>query len=168
MKFLVNGELNNNRLLQVILIFTLFYVLLLWVTNILIYAQKIGMDYTSVVQYYLGSEEDFRNPVSYLGLLEITHIHLFLFAMALLLVNHLTAFLPLPQVAKLSMILISFTSGLLDIGSGWLIRFVSPAFAYLKIASFITFQISLLLLIMASFLALSIYKKSEERNGHMQ
>jgi len=168
MKFLVNGELNNNRLLQVILIFTLFYVLLLWVTNILIYAQKIGMDYTSVVQYYLGSEEDFRNPVSYLGLLEITHIHLFLFAMALLLVNHLTAFLPLPQVAKLSMILISFTSGLLDIGSGWLIRFVSPAFAYLKIASFIIFQISLLLLIMASFFALSIYNKHQERNGHMQ
>ena len=168
MKFLVNGEVNNNRLLQVILIVTLFYVLLLWATNILIYTQKIGMDYTSVVQYYLGSEEDFRNPVSYLGLLETTHIHLFLFAMALLLVNHLTAFLPLPQVAKLSMILISFTSGLLDIGSGWLIRFVSPAFAYLKIASFITFQISLLLLIMASFFALSIYNKHQERNGHMQ
>jgi hypothetical protein len=168
MKFLVNGEFNNNRLLRVILIFTLFYVLLLWVTNILIYTQKIGMDYTSVVQYYLGSEEDFRNPVSYLGLLETTHIHLFLFAMALLLVNHLTVFLPLPQFAKLLMILISFTSGLLDIGSGWLIRFVSPAFAWLKIASFITFQISLLLLIMASFFALSIYKKYQERNGHMQ
>src|SRR4030065_255322 len=101
MKFLVNGEFNNNRLLRVILIFTLFYVLLLWVTNILMYTQKIGVDYTSVVQYYLGSEEDFRNPVSYLGLLETTHIHLFLF-------------------------------------------------------------------IMASFFALSIYKKSEERNGHMQ
>lgn len=168
MKFLVDGEFNNNRLLRVILIFTLFYVLLLWVTNILIYTQKIGMDYTSVVQYYLGSEEDFRNPVSYSGLLEMTHIHLFLFAMALLLVNHLTAFLRLPQLAKLLMILISFTSGLLDIGSGWLIRFVSPAFAWLKIASFITFQISLLLLIIASFFALSIYKKYPERNGHMQ
>ena len=168
MKFLVNGEFNNNRLLRVILIFTLFYVLLLWVTNILMYTQKIGVDYTSVVQYYLGSEEDFRNPVSYLGLLEITHIHLFLFAMALLLVNHLTAFLRLPQLVKLLMILISFTSGLLDIGSGWLIRFVSPSFAWLKIASFIIFQLSLLLLIMASFFALSIYKKSGERNGHMQ
>ncbi len=162
MKFLVNGEFNNSRLLQIILLFTLLYVLLLWITNILIYAEKMGLDYASVSKYYLGSEEDFRNPVSYLGLLEITHIHLFLFAMALLLVNHLTVFLRLPQFAKLLLIWISFTSGLSDIGSGWLIRYVSPSFAYLKITSFVIFQISLLFLTLSSFFALSIYKGSTE------
>jgi len=157
-KFLVNGEVNNSRLLQIILLFALLYVLLLWITNILIYVEKMGLDYASVSEYYLGSEEDFRNPVSYLGLLEITHIHLFLFAMALLLVNHLTVFSRLPQFAKFFLIWISFTSGLSDISSGWLIRFVSPSFAYLKIASFIIFQISLLILILLSFFALSIYQ----------
>lgn len=161
MKFLANGEFNNSRLLQIILLFTLLYVLLLWITNILIYTEKMGLDYGSVSEYYLGSEEDFRNPVSYLGLLEITHIHLFLFAMALLLVNHLTVFLRLPQFAKLLLILISFTSGLSDIGSGWLIRYVTPSFAYLKIASFIVFQISLLFLILSSFFALSIYQNQK-------
>lgn len=161
MKFLVNGEVNNSRLLQIILLFTLLYVLLLWITNILIYIEKMGLDYASISEYYLGSEEDFRNPVSYLGLLEISHIHLFLFAMALLLVNHLTVFSRLPQFIKLLLILISFTSGLLDMGSGWLIRYVSPSFAYLKIASFVIFQISLLFLILSSFFALSIYQNQK-------
>lgn len=168
MKFLVNRKLNDSRLLQMILIFTLLFVLLLWVTNILLYMERIGIDYTSIVKYYLGSEEDFRNPISYLGLLEITHIHIFLFAMALLLVNHLTVFLNLPQSLKLLLIFVSFISGFLDVGSGWLIRFVSPLFAYLKMVSFFVFQISFLLLIVSSFFALGIYQnqKGEKVNKH--
>ena len=158
MKFLANGEVNNSRLLQIILLFTLFYVLLLWITNILIYIERIGFDYISVVEYYLGSEGSFRNPISYLGLLEITHIHLFLFSMALLLVNHLTAFLRLHWLLKLLLILVSFISGLLDIGSGWLIRYASPTFAYLKISSFILFQASFFILVVLSFFSLDIYQ----------
>src|SRR3989304_7205839 len=158
MKFLVNGGGNNGRLLQIILLFTLFYFLLLWVTNILIYIERIGFDYISVVEYYLGSEGSFRNPISYLGLLEITHIHLFLFSMALLLVNHLTAFLRLHWFLKLLLILVSFISGLLDIGSGWLIRYASPTFAYLKISSFILFQASFFILAVLSFFSLDIYQ----------
>jgi len=157
-KFLANGEVNNSRLLQIILLFTLFYVLLLWITNVLIYIERIGFDYISVVEYYRGSEESFRNPISYLGLLEMTHIHLFLFAMALLLVNHLTAFLRLHWFLKLLLILVSFISGLLDIGSGWLIRYASPSFAYLKMASFILFQVSFFILAVLSFFSLNIYQ----------
>jgi len=157
-KFLANGGGNNSRLLQIILLFTLFYVLLLWITNVLIYIERIGFDYISVVEYYRGSEESFRNPISYLGLLEMTHIHLFLFAMALLLVNHLTAFLRLHWFLKLLLILVSFISGLLDIGSGWLIRYASPSFAYLKISSFILFQASFFILVVLSFFSLDIYQ----------
>mgnify|MGYP001588507276 CR=1 FL=1 len=159
MKFLVNGDFNNNRLLQIILLFVLIYTGFLWFTNILLYVEKIGFTYTSVVDFYLGSDEEFRNPISYRGLLEGTHFHLFDFAIVLLLVNHLTVFSGLNQRLKLLLIAVSFMSGFLDIASGWLIRFVSPEFAYLKVLGFITFQVSFAILLVSSFFALMIYNK---------
>lgn len=167
MKFLVNGGFNNNRLLQIILVFTLIYITILWVTNMLLYVEKIGFTYASVVKYYLGAEEEFKNPVSFRGLLEVTHFHLFAFAMALLLMNHLTVFTGLSQSMKLFLIILSFLSGLGDIGAGWLIRYVSPSFAYIKIGSFIVFQVTFLLLVFFSFFALKIYNKGRE-NGRSE
>ena len=162
MKFLTKGDFNNSRLLQIILVFTLVYVLLLWVTNLLLYSERIGFTYDVIVNYYLGSEEEFKNPVSYIGLLEATHWHLFVFAMSLLLVNHLTVFSNLNQFLKLFLIIVSFLSGLGDMSAGWLIRFMSPSFAYLKLWSFIAFQISFLILLVFSFTVLKIYS-SEKR-----
>lgn len=161
MKFFVNGDFSNSRLLQIILFFTLLYIAILWITNILLYVEKAGFTYISVVNYYRGSEEEFKNPVSYLGLLEVTHFHLLVFAIALLLVNHLAAFINVPQSLKLSLILLSFLSGMGNIGAGWLVRFVSPIFAYLKIGSFIVFQISFLILLVFSFIALGVYQKGK-------
>ncbi len=163
MKFLTKGDFNNSRLLQIILVFTLVYVLFLWVTNLLLYSERIGFTYDVIVNYYLGSEEEFKNPVSYIGLLEATHWHLFVFAMALLLVNHLTVFSNLNQFLKLFLIIVSFLSGLGDMSAGWLIRFVSPSFVYLKLWSFIVFQISFLILLVFSFTVLQIYNSSEKR-----
>ena len=163
MKFLTKGDFNNSRLLQIILVFTLVYVLLLWVTNLLLYSERIGFTYDVIVNYYLGSEEEFKNPVSYIGLLEATHWHLFVFAMALLLVNHLTVFSNLNQFLKLFLIIVSFLSGLGDMSAGWLIRFVSPSFAYLKLWSFIAFQISFLILLVFSFTVMRIYNGPEKR-----
>ena len=165
MKFLKDGDLNSSRLLQIILAFTLMYMTVLWFTNILLYVEKIGFTYSSVVDYYLGSEDEFKNPVSYRGLLEATHFHLFVLAMALLLVNHLTAFTNIQQTLKLTLILLSFISGLVDMGGGWLIRFVSPGFAYLKIGSFILFQTSFLFLLAFSFSALKVYQKDHGKGG---
>ena len=159
MKFLTNADLSNSRLLMTILFLTLVYFLLFSITNILLYVENIGFSYSSVVDYYLGSEETFKNPASYRGLLEASHFHLFAVAIALLLVNHLAAFTGLNQVLKFFLVLVSFSSALLDISSGWLIRFYSPHFAYLKIASFSVFQISFLFLLAVSFFSLNIYNR---------
>lgn len=159
MKFLTNGPITNGRLLMLILSLTLCYFAFLSVTGTLLYAESIGFSYASVADYYLGSEETFRNPVSYRGLLEASHFHLFAVAMGLLLVNHLAAFTGLPQRLKLFLILVSFLSGLLDMASGWLIRFCSPQFAYMKIASFAAFQTSFLVLLAVSFFSLRVYAK---------
>ena len=163
MKFFVNGGFSNTRLLQIILVFTLTYIAILWVTNLLLYVEKIGFTYNSVVSYYLGSEEEFKNPVSYMGLLEVSHFHLFTFAFVLLLLTHLMTFLNISGYLKAFLIFLSFIAGIGNICAGWLIRYVSPGFAYLKIGSFLVFQISFLFLLVFSFFAVRIYQKDREK-----
>ena len=83
MRFVVSGEMNRNRLLQLIVILFLVYVALLWVTNAVLFFQKMSLNPQSVVEYYLGSEERFLQPRSFQGMVEVSHFHLF--AMGLLL-----------------------------------------------------------------------------------
>ncbi len=147
MRFIITGEMNRNRLLQAIVVAYSLYVGLLWVTNALLYFSKMGLTYGSVVTYYLGSEQDFTQPRSYLGMLEVSHFHLFAMGMLLLVLTHLVLFVPLSNRAKIWLIIAPFASALLDEGSGWLVRFVSPLFALAKIAGFLALQTSLALLV---------------------
>jgi hypothetical protein len=146
-RFVITGEMNRNRLLQAIVVAYSVYVALLWVTNALLYFSKMGLTYGSVVTYYLGSEQQFTEPRSYLGMLEISHFHLFAMGMLLLVLTHLVLFVPISNRAKIWLIVAPFASALLDEGSGWLVRFVSPAFALAKIAGFLALQTSLALLV---------------------
>ena len=153
MRFIVSGDMGRNRLLQVIILIYALYVSGLWLTNTLLYFHKMSLSYGSVVAYYLGSEESFLSPRSYQGLLEVSHFHLFAMGMLLLVLTHLMLFVPLKNGTKAWLIALPFLTGFLDEGSGWLVRFVHPGFAYLKIASFLLLQGSLAALIIASLWA---------------
>ncbi len=145
MRFFISSDIKKNTLLKLIVAFTVLFFLFLWITNLLLYLQ-IGFSYESVVQYYLGSEEDFRPARSYLGMLEEAHFHFFAMAIILVTLNHLILFTKISNFWKLVLILLSYLSALGDIAGGWLIRYVSPEFAYLKIASLIGLQVSLAIL----------------------
>ena len=62
MRFVITGEWAKNRLLQLIIVLFVVYVAILWLTNALLYFQKMGLNYTSVTEYYLGSEEKYLPP----------------------------------------------------------------------------------------------------------
>ncbi len=79
-------------------------------------------------------------------MLEEAHFHFFAMAIILVTLNHLLLFTGIGNRWKLVLIVASFLSALGDISSGWLIRYVSPAFAYLKIASFIVLLTTLAVL----------------------
>jgi hypothetical protein len=145
LRFFISPDIRKNSLLRLIIVFTVLFFVLLWVTNLLLYLQ-IGFSYDSVIEYYRGSEADFRPPKSYLGMLEEAHFHFFSMAILLVTLNHLILFTALGNIWKLLLILSSFLSALGDIAGGWLIRYVSPDFAYLKIASVVVLQVSLALL----------------------
>jgi hypothetical protein len=147
LRFVITGEWNRNRLLQTIIACYALYVAALWLTNALLYFDKMSLTPDSVVSYYLGSEQEFRPPRSYQGMLEIAHFHLFAMGMLLLVLTHLVLFVPVSVRTKVAMIAFPFLSAALDEGGGWLVRFVGPAFAWVKIAGFLALQTSLAALI---------------------
>lgn len=147
MRFVVTGEWNRNRLLQVIVLLYALYVAALWLTNALLYFEKMGLSPSSVVEYYRGDEERFLQPRTYQGMLEVSHFHLFAMGMLLLVLTHLMLFVPLADRAKAWLIAVPFLAAGLDEGAGWLVRFGHPAFAALKVAGFLLLQGSLALLV---------------------
>ena len=154
MRFVVTGEWTKNRLLTVIVWLFLLYTFLFWITAGAMYFNQMGLSYHSVVVQYLGDEATFKGPHTYEGMLEQAHFHLFAMGMLLMTLTHLLLFVPLPQGFKAALITAAFSGGLLNEGSGWLVRFVSPRFAYLKIGGFLLLQTSLLVLMIAAAWAL--------------
>lgn len=163
LRFFISPDIRKNSLLRLIIVFTVLFFVLLWLTNLLLYLQ-IGFSYDSVVEYYRGSEANFRPPKSYMGMLEEAHFHFFSMAVILVTLNHLILFTALGNIWKLLLIVSSFLSALGDIAGGWLIRYVSPYFAYLKITSVIVLQVSLaLLMIITVWFLYSSGKRSDQR-----
>ncbi|MBW2313484.1 MAG: hypothetical protein JRH10_04760 [Deltaproteobacteria bacterium] len=147
MRFIVTGEWDRNRLLQLIVVLYAIYVIGLWFTNGMLYFHKMSLDPASVVAYYLGDEASFRQPRSYQGMVEIAHFHLFAMGMLLLVLTHLILFVPVRNGLKAFLIVVPFAAALVDEGGGWLVRFVSPGFAIVKVAGFVLLQTSLAALI---------------------
>ena len=153
MRFFISSELRKNDFLKIIILFTTLFFIFLWVTNILLYMQ-IGFNYEGIVGYYLGNEETFRPPKSYIGLLEEAHFHFFSMAILLVTLTHLILFTSISNGWKLTLILGSFSSSFLEIISSWLVRYVSAQFAYLKLGSFIVMQLSLMAMMVIIFIYL--------------
>ncbi|MBZ0270319.1 hypothetical protein K8I85_19375, partial [bacterium] len=52
-------------------------------------------------------------------------------------------FLPVRPRTKAILVSVAFASALLDEGAGWLVRFVHPAFAWMKVGGFLLLQAAL-------------------------
>ena len=165
MRFVVTGEWQRNRLLQTIVAIYALFVAGLWLTNALLYFQKMGLTPDSVTAYYLGDEERFLPPRSYQGMLEIAHFHLFAMGILILVMTHLALFTPLANRVKAWLIALPFAAALLGEGAGWLVRFVHPAFAWVKIGGFLLLQGSLAALILLSLWAVFRGSSESYRDG---
>jgi hypothetical protein len=136
MKYMQNGSFQDNSLIRLTLLLTMLFLLIFWATNFVIFFTKLGVTPESIQQYYLGSEEQFRMPRTYQAMLEITHAHLPMMALVMLLITHLFIFLPLSTKTKIALILSGFSFALLNESAGWLVRFIHPGFAWMKLATF--------------------------------
>jgi hypothetical protein len=159
-----NGGFSQNPMMRLTLLFTMFFLFGFLIVNFLMFFHKMDLTPESIASYYRGNEEDFRPARTYQSMLEVTHSHLPVMAVVMLVLTHLVIFTPASKGVKYSFIVIAFTSAFLNEGSNYLIRFVDPDFAWLKIFTFLSLQasISLLLIILITFLIRSHFKKTEE------
>lgn len=154
MRFFVTGEQNRQLLINTLILMFLAYVLLLWLSNGLMFFHKMSLSVESVQAYYLGSEQAFTQARSYQSLLEVTHFHLFAMGMLVLTLTHLMLMTDLPVLVKVWLSTLIYASAIADEAAGWLVRYVNPAFAYFKIAAFLTLETLLAVLIAVVILSL--------------
>ncbi len=147
MRYFVTGEQNRKALLNTVILMFIGYIALLWVSNGLMYFHKMDLTASSVVEYYLGSEQQFTQPRSYQGMLEVSHFHLFAMGMLVLTLAHLMLMTELSPRVKIWLSSLTFLSAIADEAGGWLVRFVHPNFAYFKIGSFLVLETTLALLV---------------------
>jgi hypothetical protein len=165
LRFVVTGEWSRNRLLQVIVVLYVLYVGGLWLTNLLLYFSKMTLAPSSVVLYYLGNEAAYQPARTYQGLLEVSHYHLFAMGMLLMVLTHLILFVPIRSGLKAVLIAVPFLAAALDEGSGWLVRFVHPNFAVLKVTGFVLLQGSLAALMVVSLWSVFTQTQAENYTG---
>jgi len=128
----------------VICLFLLF-IAFFWLTNALLFFSRMSLTPESIVAHYLGKPDAFGGPAvprSYKVLLEISHAHLFAMGILVMTMTHLLLFIPAPGWAKAWLVIFTFASALTGEASGWLIRYVHKHFAWLKIFSFVIFQLA--------------------------
>ena len=147
MRFFVTGEQNRQMMLNALILMFLGYVVLLLISNAMLYFHKMDLTADSVIAYYLGSEEDFTQPKSYQSMLEVSHFHVFAMGMLILTLTHLMLMTDLPIFLKIWVSGLVYISAIADELAGWLVRFVHPDFAYFKIASFVLLELSLATLV---------------------
>jgi hypothetical protein len=123
--------------------FALLLLIGFWATNVALYFQHMTLDPASVVTYFRGNEAEFVPARSAAGMLEVTHMHLPMFALVLLLLTHLLIFAPMRYALKVSFVIVAFGSALLSESAGWMTRFWHPGFAWLKVSMFVVFQATL-------------------------
>jgi len=165
MRFTITPDWKDNQLLRLVLVWFLVFVALLLVTNALLYFAKMTLNPASVIAYYLGNEAQFTQPRSYQGLLEITHFHLFAMGILVLTMTHLMLFVPMQNRRKAFVVSIAFGAALADEAAGWLVRFVSPGFAYLKVTAFVTLEAVLAFMIGAVLWAIFTAQPNDYRSS---
>ena len=154
MKYMERGGFQSQGLMRLTLGLSIALLSLFWLTNFAIFVSRLGFTPASVASYYLGSEADFRPPRTAGAMLEVTHAHLPVMALVMLLLTHLLIFAPYSKRTRVILIVTAFLSAALDEGAGWLVRFVHPEFAVLKLAAFVSLQgiLAFLLIGLALFL----------------
>lgn len=140
MKYMESGGFQGHPLMRLTLSLTLVLLIAFWITNLAIYFSKMGVDPASVVSYYNGSEAEFRPPRTLGSMLEVTHAHLAMMALVVLFLTHLVIFAPFRRETKVLFIVSAFGAALLDEGGGWLVRFVHPSLAVVKVVGFLTLE----------------------------
>ena len=162
MRYMEQGGFQNNPLMRLTLWGTFVFLTGLWVSNFGMYFSRMGLSPASVAAYYRGSDETFQPARTFGSMVESSHGHFAMMAMVLLVLTHLTIFVPGPRRLKTAFVVGTFATTFLSEASGWLVRFVHPGFAVLKPMAFLASQacLGLMLGLLAAFLLMASRRRA--------
>jgi hypothetical protein len=113
---------------------------------------KIGFNYLSVLEYYIGNEEKFIPAQSAAGILKMVLPHIFVFGLFTMVLLHFLVFTDLKvKKAFLILIYITFITALLEIFAPFMIINGFEFFAYIKLFSFFSFLALILFILWLLF-----------------
>lgn len=132
---LTDSPLETRLVYSLFLVFVAGGLLTTWVLQF----QRIGFGYERITAYYLGGEINGQTffPKNLNVLLEESHFHTFIMGVTFLILSHLFIATSVRRSVKFLFILVAFLSNLFDIGGVWLVRYLSPLFAYLLMAAWV-------------------------------
>jgi len=87
-----------------------------------------GLSPQGVADHYRGSDTTFGEPMSFRELAEITHFHLFTMPVVFMILVHVLYLTAVSHRIKVVTTWMAFGGVMLDLGSPWLITYVSPIF----------------------------------------
>ena len=126
-----------NKSYQNALTYFLIFSMLLVISSVLLFENKIGFSLKEVATYYLGDEESYVIAKTYSGLIKMVSSHIFAFGLLSMVLLHFLIFTK-ERVAFKTKILIYaiFLSSFLEIFSPFAILFGVDIFSLVKLGSF--------------------------------
>ena len=127
------------------IIYFLAFSLLLMLSGILLFEYKIGFSLEEISSYYLGNEDKFINPQTSSGILKIITPHIFAVGLFIMVLLHFLIFTKKRNSQTLkAVIYLTFMSAILELLSPFGIINSVEFFAYVKLLSFIIFELLVL------------------------
>ena len=126
-----------------IIYFSMFSLLLL-LSGIFLFGDKIGFSIEDINNYYLGNSEQFSEAKTYSGILKIILPHLFSFGLFCMVILHFLIFTD-KKLEKSTIVLVYLTIGsaFFELFSPFFILLGASFFACVKIISFFVFNLAI-------------------------
>ncbi|MCD6190218.1 MAG: hypothetical protein J7K14_01580 [Sulfurimonas sp.] len=127
------------------IVYFLVFSLLLILSGVLLFEYKIGFSVEQISSYYLGDEDKFINPQTSSSILKIITPHIFAFGLFIMVLLHFLIFTKKRSSKTLkAVIYLTFLSAILELLSPFGIINNIEFFAYVKLLSFIIFELLVL------------------------
>jgi len=130
------------------LLYTLFLLLMLTgFTFSFFWAHSMtGLSPQGVADHYRGSDTTFGEPMSFRELAEVTHFHLFTMPVVFMILVHVLYLTAVSHRIKVVTTWMAFGGVMLDLGSPWMITYVSPLFVLTMLAGDLLMTVSFLIM----------------------
>ena len=123
------------------ILYFLLFSLLLVLSGVLLFDEKIGFSVQGVLDYYLGNEAHFTQKKSFEGIMKTVLPHIFAFGLFSMVLLHFLIFTKEKKLPKLRLlVLLMFSVASFEIFTPLLIINGFEVFAYLKLISFFLFE----------------------------